>query len=141
VTAVPLSEIVTISRHIAARDVRSYMNSAPLRDLENPRTPPPTLSEPGGRSSQRFVMDVQAAWDDRRSRIAVSGRDIYAITAPIVVEACLRVLADPPAVGGAYAPGELYAADSFLAALAAHLEITVPPAAGGAMSPGKHSNP
>jgi short subunit dehydrogenase-like uncharacterized protein len=133
VTAVPLSEIVTISRHIAARNVRSYINSAPLRDLADPRTPPPTASEPGGQSSQRFVMDVQAAWDDRRSRIAVSGRDIYAVTAPIVVEGCLRILAEPPARGGAYAPAELFDANSFLAALAPHLEITV--------SPGKHSNP
>jgi hypothetical protein len=133
VTAVPLSEIVTISRHIPARNVCSYMNSAPLRDLADARTPPPTASEPGGQSSQRFVMDVQAVLDDRRSRIAVSGRDIYAVTAPIVVEGCLRVLEDPPATGGAYAPGELYAASSFLAALAPHLEITV--------SPEKHSNP
>lgn len=133
VTAVPLSEIVTISRHIPARNVRSYMNSAPLRDLADPLTPSPTASAPGGQSSQQFVMDVQAAWDDRRSRIAVSGRDIYGITAPIVVEACLRVLEDPPARGGAYAPGELYAANSFLAALSPHLEITV--------SPGKRSNP
>jgi hypothetical protein len=70
-------------------------------------------------------MDVQAVWDDRRSRITVSGQDIYGITAPIVVEACLRVLEDPPATGGAFAPGELYAASCFLAALAPHLEITV----------------
>jgi short subunit dehydrogenase-like uncharacterized protein len=125
VTAVPLSEIVTIGRHIAARNVCSYMNSAPLRDLSDARTPPPTASEPGGQSSQRFVMDVQAVWDDRRSRITVSGQDIYGITAPIVVEACLRVLEDPPATGGAFAPGELYAASCFLAALAPHLEITV----------------
>lgn len=121
--AVPLSEIVTISRHIAARSVCSYMSSAPLRDLDDPQTPPPTASDPSGRSSQRFVMDVHAASGDRRTRIAVTGRDIYAITAPIVVEACLRVLEDPPATGGAYAPAELFDANSFLAALAPHLEI------------------
>ncbi|MGB6488567.1 MAG: saccharopine dehydrogenase NADP-binding domain-containing protein [Steroidobacteraceae bacterium] len=130
VTAVPLSEIVTISRHIAARNVRSYINSAPLRDLADLRTPPPTASEPGGQSSQRFVMDVQAASDDRRSRIAVSGQDIYGITAPIVVEACLRVLEDPPARGGAYAPAELFDANSFLAGLTPHLEIKVSVGAG-----------
>ncbi|HTX23296.1 MAG TPA: saccharopine dehydrogenase NADP-binding domain-containing protein [Steroidobacteraceae bacterium] len=121
--AVPLSEIVTINRHIAVRNVCSYMNSAPLRDLKDARTPPPTASDPSGRSSQRFVMDVRATSGDRRTRIAVTGVDIYAVTAPIVVEACLRVLEDPPATGGAYAPAELFEASSFLCALAPHLEI------------------
>ena len=123
VVAVPLSEIITINRHITARNVCSYMNSAPLRDLKDPRTPPPTASDPSGRSSQRFVMDVHAASGDNRTRIAVTGRDIYAVTAPIVVEACLRVLKNPPARGGAYAPAELFDANNFLAALAPHLEI------------------
>lgn len=123
VVAVPLSEIVTISRHIAARDVCSYMNSAPLRDLDDPRTPPPTASGPSGRSSQRFVMDVHALAGGLRTRIAATGCDIYAVTAPIVVEACLRVLEDPPKMGGAYAPAELFDPSSFLAALAPHLTI------------------
>ena len=92
VVAVPLSEIVTINRHIEARNVCSFMNSAPLRDLKDPRTPPPTASDASGRSSQHFVMDVQAAAGSHRSRIAVTGLDIYAVTAPIVVEACLHVL-------------------------------------------------
>jgi len=123
VVAVPLSEIVTIHRHIAARHVRSFMSSAPLRDLEDPRTPPPTASDPSGRSSQRFLMDVHAVSDGRRTRVSAAGRDIYAITAPLVVEACARVLENPPAAGGAYAPAELFDADEFLAALAPHLEI------------------
>ena len=123
VVAVPLSEIVTISRHIAARSVCSYVNLAPLRDLKDPQTPPPTATDPSGRSSQRFVMDVRAASGGRWTRVAVTGCDIYAITAPIVVEACLRVLKDPPSTGGAYAPAQLFDASGFLAALAPHLEI------------------
>jgi short subunit dehydrogenase-like uncharacterized protein len=123
VVAVPLSEIVTIYRHIPVRKACSYMNSAPLRDLEDPQTPPPTASDSSGQSSQRFVMDVHAASGDRRTRISAIGRDIYAITAPIVAEACVRVLEDPPATGGAYAPGEIFEANGFLAALAPHLEI------------------
>lgn len=123
VIAVPMSEIITIHRHLPARSVCSYINSAPLRDLENPHTPPPTASDVLGRSSQRFMMDVHAASGDRRARISVAGRDIYAITAPIVVEACARVLESPPAAGGAYAPAQLFDPGSFLAALAPHLEI------------------
>ena len=124
VTAVTLSEIVTIHRHIAARNVCSYMNTAPLRDINAPGTPPPTAADTLGRSSQRFVMDVQAVSADGTHRIAAAGTDIYAITAPIVVEACLRVLQDPPSMGGAHAPAELFNAEAFLAALSPHLSIT-----------------
>lgn len=46
VTAVTLSEIVTINRHVAARNVCSHMNLAPLRDINDPRTPPPTATAP-----------------------------------------------------------------------------------------------
>lgn len=123
VVAVTLSEIITIHRHIAVRNACSYMNAAPLRDLREPRTPPPTASDPSGASSQRFVMDVQAVLGAGRARIAVAGRDIYAITAPIVVEACVRVLAQPPAAGGAYAPAELFDTSRFLATLAPALSV------------------
>lgn len=123
VVAVPLSEIVTISRHIPVRDLCSYMNTAPLRDLADRGTPPPKASDPSGRSSQRFVMDVRAVSGDGRTRIAVTGRDIYAITAPVVVEACLRVLDDPPPTGGAYAPAQLFDSSSFLRSLAPHLQV------------------
>lgn len=124
VLAVPLSEIITIRRHIPASSVCSYLNSAPLHDLKDPRTPPPAASDSSGRSSQRFVMDVQALCDGVRTRIAAAGCDIYAVTAPIVVEACLRVLRDPPARGGTYAPAQLFDAGDFLAALQQHLQVT-----------------
>ena len=126
VVAVPLSEIVTINRHIAVRNVCSYMNSAPLRDLADPRTPPPEPTDSSGRSSQRFVVDVRASAGNSQTRIAVTGLDIYAVTAPMVVEACLRVVEDPPAIGGAYAPAELFDAGQFLSTLASQLAIIRP---------------
>lgn len=124
VTAVTLSEIVTINRHLAARSICSYMNLAPLRDINDPGTPPPTKTDASGRSSQRFVMDVRAASAGGRCGITASGFDIYAITAPIVVEGCQRVLQGPSMTGGAYAPAELFDSESFLAALAPHLSVT-----------------
>lgn len=123
VVAVPLSEIITIHRHIAARTVCSYMNLAPLRDLKDARTPGPSPDDPSGRSSQCFVMDVHARFANEWFGISVGGRDIYAMSAPIIVEGCLRVLRDPPRSGGAYAPGELFEAGSFLAALSPQLII------------------
>ena len=45
------------------------------------------------------------------------------VSSPIVVEACLRVLGDPPTTGGAYAPAQLFDAGSFLGALAPWLTV------------------
>jgi hypothetical protein len=54
---------------------------------------------------------------DTRHAIA-RGRDIYAFTAPLVVEAAQRIL-DGTVVGvGVLAPGEMFDAPSFLRALA-----------------------
>ena len=117
VVDVPLSEIVSISRHIPARRVRSYMNEAPLRDLRDAKTPPPNAVDAGGRSAQRFAMDVAATVDGKRRRIIATGQDIYAVTAPLVVEACLRLICDPPAQGGTFAPGQVFDAAAFLDAM------------------------
>jgi short subunit dehydrogenase-like uncharacterized protein len=124
VTCVPLSEIITISRHIEAGRIVSFMNEAPLQDLRRADTPPPTSADESGISSQMFVMDVLASGDGMSRRIAASGRDIYAVTAPIVVEACMRVVSKRPRAGGTFAPAELFDAEEFLAALssAIHLE-------------------
>jgi short subunit dehydrogenase-like uncharacterized protein len=122
-TAVPLAEIVTIRRHIAARNILSYMSTAPLRDLADPHTPPPTATDSSGRSSQRFVMEVRADVDDRRVAIAVTGQDIYAVTAPIVVAVCMQVLQNPPVIGGAFAPAEVLDLGAMFAALQPHLTV------------------
>jgi Saccharopine dehydrogenase NADP binding domain len=123
VAGVPLSEIITISRHIAARRIESFMNEAPLRDLGRADTPPPTPAEASGRSSQRFVMDVAVSGDGVWKRMATYGHDIYAVTAPLVVEACMRVLCQSPAKGGAFAPGELFDPQDFLAALSPDIRV------------------
>ena len=97
VTGVPLSEIITISRHIAAQRISSFINDASLHDLERTDTPAPVSVDSSGRSDQRFVMDVVVSGDGLTRRLAAFGRDIYAVSAPLVVEACLRVLRLCPA--------------------------------------------
>jgi len=129
VSSVPLSEIILISKHIAAARIRSFMNDAPLGDLGNSQTPPPTAQDASGRSSQRFFVDVVARGDRGAVRIAASGRDIYAVSAPLVVEACLQILQHPPRQGGTYAPGEIFDPKSFLGALSSDLKVTRPSAA------------
>jgi short subunit dehydrogenase-like uncharacterized protein len=124
VTAVPLSEVITISRHIAANRIESFINDAPLHDLMRPDTPPPTAVEANGRSSQSFVMDVVASGDGASRRIAAFGRDIYAVSASLIVEACVRVLSQEPCQGGSFAPAQLFDPADFLAALGPEIHFS-----------------
>ncbi len=112
-----LSEIVAISRHVRCPAVRSYMNLAPLRDLRDPRTPPPVAADERGRSAQSFVLDVVATRHGRTRRAVAQGRDIYAATAPMIVEALERVMAGRVEGPGAFAAGQAFDARGFLASL------------------------
>ena len=117
VVALPLAEIITISRHLRASEISTYMNLAPLDDLHNPDTPTPTAVDESGRSSQRFLMDVIVRKEDKVRRAVVAGRDIYAITAPLVAEATERILTRGTGRSGAVASGEIMDAKDFLQAL------------------------
>jgi uncharacterized protein YbjT (DUF2867 family) len=143
VTAVPLSEVITISRHIAAGRIESFINDAPLHDLMRADTPPPTPVAGNGRSSQSFVMDVVASGDGASRRIAAFGRDIYAVSASLVVEACMRVLSQEPCKGGAFAPAQLFDPAHFLAALGSEIhyscDISLDIAVNGMNFPGSAS--
>lgn len=118
VVGLPLAETITISRHLAAPEVHSFMNLAPLADLRDPKTPPPVAADASGRSDQMFLIEVVAQDGGERRRASAQGRDIYAITAPLIAEAARRLL-DGEARPGAFAAGELFEPQGFLAALAA----------------------
>jgi hypothetical protein len=60
----------------------------------------------------------------RQRRISAAGRDIYAVTAPLVAEAAQRLIDGRVKTLGAAAPGEVFDAAGFLAALSPrHLAI------------------
>ncbi|MFN3536752.1 MAG: saccharopine dehydrogenase family protein [Brevundimonas sp.] len=113
----PFTEAILIGRHLKVHAVRHFMNTAPLSDLRDPATPPPHPEDASGRSSQRFRVEVEVRRGDSLRRGAVEGRDIYGVTAPLVVEAARRLLKGP-APAGVHAPGALFDAPSFLAAVA-----------------------
>ena len=119
VVQLPFSEVVTISRHLRVGDLTSYLNNSSLADLHDESTPPPSAADATGRSAQRFVVEVVVRSGDATRRLTASGRDIYAVTAPILVEGVVRLLDDHHAVG-AVAPGDAFDAADVLAALAAH---------------------
>jgi short subunit dehydrogenase-like uncharacterized protein len=117
VTAVPLSEVPILDRHLPVSNVMTYLNDDPLTDLADPETPPPLAVDGRGRSAQRFVVDVHVTAGSLERRAIARGRDIYAITAPLVAEATQQLLSGKNAAG-VLTPGELLPADATLERLA-----------------------
>ncbi len=113
-----LSEAVLVPHHVACRNLHSWMNLAPLRDLDDPATPPPTAADERRRSAQRFMADVRVCRGNGSVRMCASGRDIYASTAPLLVEALQRILDNRVCGCGVLAAGQAFEADDFLASLA-----------------------
>ncbi len=123
--ALPFSEIVTLSRHVRCREVHSYMNLAPLTDLRDPATPAPVPSDTDGRSAQVFAIDVELRRNGEKRRATVHGRDIYATSAPLIVEATQRLVDGRSSVRGVVSPGAAFDARELLAALT-ELRVCLP---------------
>lgn len=120
----PFSETITISRHLRTRELHSHINLSALEDVRHPDTPAPVGTDATGRSSQRFAMQVHVRNGGQTRSAAAYGRDIYAFTAPLVVEAMERVVTGRHLRSGVLAAGEAFDAPAFLAALAPeHLEL------------------
>jgi len=81
------------------------------------KTTVPTAVDETGRSSQVFVMDVIARRGPHERRVIARGRDIYAVTAPIVVEAAQRIAAGAVRTTGVVTAGEAFDAADFLGSL------------------------
>lgn len=122
--ALPLSETITISRHMRVQELHSWFNLAPLEDVRNSNASPPVASDAKGRSSQRFAMEVVVRNGEQVRRTTAGGRDIYAITAPLVVEAAARIVDGRHRTLGVTTAGATFDAADFLAALSlGHLQI------------------
>lgn len=121
VELVPLSlgETVLLSQHVAVPDIRAGINRRSLDDLADPDVPRRAPGQDGTPASQEFVIDVVVTRGPGTRRASVRGNDIYGITAPIVVEAAVRVLGGLP--GGVFAAGAAFDAGDFLDALPVHL--------------------
>jgi hypothetical protein len=114
----PFSEMMTISHHLSVRILRSYLSAVALRDIRDPTTTPPPAVDPQGRSPQQFTMQVVLEDADGVRRATASGRDIYAVSAPLVVEAAARMLQPDFARTGSLSLGAAFDSDDFLRALA-----------------------
>lgn len=123
VACAPMSEMILLSRRFHIQEATSYLNIGSLTDLSNPSTPPPIVLADMGRSAQRFTLDVKVELEGEQRRATAVGHDIYAVTAPILVQACLTLLEATAPSAGVQPPGEIFAARAFLEAMAPVLTI------------------
>lgn len=122
----PLSEIITISKHLQINEINSYINLAPMHDIHNSDTPPPQPADDSGRSSQIFLMEVIVRSGEKVRKAMATGRDIYAITAPLIAEATVRIAEGLIKKKGVVSPGEVFDATDFLTSLSPdHLSIDI----------------
>ncbi|GAB3673666.1 saccharopine dehydrogenase NADP-binding domain-containing protein [Actinocorallia lasiicapitis] len=121
-----MADVVTLPSHLDVPEVRTHMTVEAARDLSGAQTPPPAPVDDLGRSDQTFVVEVvlRSGGDERRA--VARGRDIYAITAPLVVEAVQRILDGRVRATGLASAGAMFDAPDFLRALAPHLTVELP---------------
>ncbi|MFN3463472.1 MAG: saccharopine dehydrogenase family protein [Terricaulis sp.] len=117
VANIALAETVSIARHVPTQEVRLYLSANALADLSDESTPPPAPVDESGRSAQRFLVDVRVHGPPGVRCVRAHGRDIYAISAPIVAEAGLRLLRGEVKQRGARSAGQLFEPRAFLSAL------------------------
>lgn len=102
---------------IEVAHLRSVLNTGPLDDLHDASTPAPVPVDDHGRSDQQFIVDIVADCGTVARRATARGRDIYAVSAPLIVEGALRLLDGRVLRLGAAAPGQAFDAADLLHAL------------------------
>ncbi|MVO85261.1 NAD(P)H-binding protein [Streptomyces sp. p1417] len=118
-----MADAVTIPSHVSVPAVHSYMTVEAAGDLAAPDTPSPAAVDERGRSGQSFLVDVTVRLGDDRRRAVARGQDIYAVTAPLAVEAVHRILTGRTRTVGVASAGEIFDARDFLGALSGHLAV------------------
>jgi hypothetical protein len=113
-----MADSATIPTHLKTPEIQTYMTLAAIDDLRAPDPSPPQAVDEKGRSAQTFLVQVEVHRAGETRRAAARGQDIYAVTAPLVVEATHRILAGPDGRTGVLAAGDLFDATEFLTSVA-----------------------
>ncbi|MFI7704291.1 saccharopine dehydrogenase family protein [Nonomuraea sp. NPDC049480] len=122
-----MADVVTIPSHLSIPEVCTYMAIEAARGISDPDTPTPAAVDERGRSAQTFLVDVVVRSGGSERRAVASGQDIYAITAPLVVEAVDRILTGRTRTVGVASAGEIFDAPDFLRALSPHISLELLP--------------
>lgn len=121
-----MADVVTVPTHLCIPNVTTYMTVEAARDIAASDTPAPSAADEYGRSDQIFLVDAVVRCGGSERRAVARGRDIYAVTAPLVVEALDRVLTGRTHATGVAAAGKIFDAPDFLRALAPHITWELP---------------
>ncbi|MFI7553622.1 saccharopine dehydrogenase NADP-binding domain-containing protein [Micromonospora sediminimaris] len=121
-----MADVVTVPSHLTVPRVRTYMAATAAADLSAADASRPTPVDERGRSAQTFVVDVLVRAGGTHRRLAATGQDIYAISAPLAVEAVDRILTGRTRAVGVASAGAMFDAPDFLAALSPCLSLHVP---------------
>jgi short subunit dehydrogenase-like uncharacterized protein len=120
-----MADVVTVPSHLMIPQVRTYLSAAAAADLSAAASTPTAVDE-RGRSAQTFIVDVLVRSGDVERRVAAAGQDIYAISAPLAVEAVDRILTGRAKAAGVTSAGAAFDAPDFLRAISAHLSLHPP---------------
>ncbi|MER7753701.1 saccharopine dehydrogenase NADP-binding domain-containing protein [Kitasatospora sp. NPDC097643] len=123
-----MADVITVPSHLAIPEVRTYMTVEAARDVVSPDSPAPAATDEHGRSDQTFLVDVVVRSGGQERRAVARGRDIYAVSAPLAVEAVDRLLSGRAEAVGVASAGEVFDAPDFLRALAPHVTVDLPQA-------------
>lgn len=121
-----MADIVTVPSHVKVSEVRTHMSVEVAGDLAGEDTPAPEAVDALGRSDQTFVVDVLVRADGAERRATAYGQDIYAVTAPLAVEAVARILSGRTRTTGVASAGAMFDAADFLRALAPYVTVELP---------------
>ncbi|MGP4095103.1 saccharopine dehydrogenase family protein [Nonomuraea sp. KM90] len=121
-----MADVVTVPSHLDVREVRTYMTAKAAADLGASDPSAPAAVDDRGRSAQTFVVDVLVRSGGAERRVAATGQDIYAVSAPLAVEAVDRILTGRTRTTGVASAGAVFDAPDFLRALSTHLSLHVP---------------
>lgn len=117
VIELPFTETILIPRHVQVQELHNYVSEIAVRDVLDPTTAPPTPDSASGPSVQHFTIEVIVRGDHIQRRATMRGRDIYAVSAPLLGEAAQRLLDGDYSDPGAHAPGEVFDATATLTGL------------------------
>lgn len=117
-----MADAITIPSHLPIPEVRTYMTTEAAADIAAPETPEPAAVDDRGRSAQTFLVDVVLRRDGVERRATAQGQDIYAVSAPLAVEAVDRVLTGRTRTTGVASAGAVFDAADFLEALSPHIK-------------------
>ena len=117
-----MADVVTVPSHLSIPEVRTYMTTEAAADLAGGSAP--SAVDDLGRSAQTFTVDVVVRRGDASRRIVASGQDIYAVSAPLAVEAVDRILDGRTRTTGVASAGRIFDAPDFLRALSSHLKLS-----------------